>query len=79
MAATVTYSKALKIVAQLATKDREKLFREMRERRRKVWLAKIEAETEQALKDHRAGKLPSFSSARDIRAYYEKVCKPDDE
>jgi glutaredoxin 2 len=79
MAATITYAKALKIVDQLETKDREKLFRKMREQRRKIWLAKIEAETEQALKDHRAGKLPTFSSAKDIRAYCEKICSSADD
>ena len=73
MTATVTYAKALKIVDQLAAKDREKLFRQMRERRRKVWLAKIEAEAEQALKDSRAGKLRRLSSAKDIRAFCDEI------
>ena len=73
MTATTTYAKALKIVDQLATKDREKLFRKMREQRRKVWLEKIEAEAEQAMKDLRAGKLRRLSSAKDIRAFCDEI------
>ena len=77
MAATITYSKALKIVELLAAKDREKLFREMRERRRKVWLAKIEKEAEQAMKEHRAGKLKSYSSAKELIAHLTKISEAD--
>ncbi len=79
MAAAVTYSKVLKIVDQLAAKDREKLFHEMKERRRKVWVAEIEAASEEAMKDHRAGKLRTLSSPEEIRAYCQEMYDSDEE
>ena len=78
MAATVTFTKALEIVEQLAAKDREKLYLKMKEQRRKVWLAKIEQESEQALKDHKAGKTRLISSPEDIRAYCEELFNAND-
>ena len=78
MAATVTLSKVRKIVDQLADKDREKLFREMRERRRKKWLEGIEATSKQALKDLRAGKLKTFSTREEIMRHLDQICHSDD-
>ena len=73
MAATVTLSKVLKIVNQLADKDREKLFRQMREKRRKVWLAEIEATSQQALKDLRAGRRKALSTPEEIRKHLDAI------
>ena len=78
MAATVTLSKVLKIVDQLAAKDREKLFRQMREKRRKVWLAEIEATSKQALKDLRAGKLKALSTPEEIRKHLDQIWNSND-
>ncbi len=79
MATAVTYSKVLKIVDQLAAKDRDKLFLEMRERRRKVWVAKIEAATEEVMKDYRAGNLRAVSSPEEIRALCQEIYNSDEE
>ena len=78
MAATVTLNKALEIVSHLRAADREKLFRELREQRRKVWLAKVEAEAEKAMKEHRAGKLRHLSSPKEIRAFCDEIFNSDD-
>ena len=78
MAAAVTLSKALKIVSQLAEKDREKLFRQMRERRREAWLAEIEAASKQALKDLRAGKLKALSTSAEIKKHLNGILNSDD-
>ncbi len=78
MSATVTLNSILKIVDQLAEEDREKLFRKIREKRRKLWLKKLEADAEQALKDHRAGKLKSLSSPEDIRAFMGNLNHSDE-
>ena len=78
MATTVTLSKVIKIVGQLADEDREKLFRQMRERRRKKWLAEIEATSKQALKDLRAGKLKALSTPEEIKRHLEEIWNSDD-
>jgi DNA-binding IclR family transcriptional regulator len=73
MAAAVTFSKALKIVEQLAEKDREKLFLEMKERRRAVWLKQIEAEADETEKLRLAGKLTSISTAGEIQKFIDEA------
>ena len=76
---TATLNNALEIVNQLAEGDREKLFCKIREQRRKTWIKAMEAEAEQALKDHREGKLRALSSSDEIRAYVEEICNSEDE
>ena len=78
MAAAVTFSKALKIVEQLAEKDREKLYHEMKERRRAIWLKKIELEAEETHKLRLAGKLRSFSTAAEITSFLNDAIESDE-
>ncbi len=78
MAAVVTFSKALEIVEQLPEKDREKLYHEMKERRRNVWLKQIEAEAEETEKLRLAGKLRSFSSPEEIKQFLDEAMNSDE-
>jgi predicted ArsR family transcriptional regulator len=77
MVAIVTPSKALNIANQLAAKDGEKLFRQMRERRRKAWLAEFEAASRQALEDLRAGRLKALSTPEEIKQHLDRIWKSD--
>ena len=81
MAATVTLSKVLQLVAKLTADEQKELVDTVKERQRKraAWLRQLEKDAKQALADSKAGKLKSFRTADEITAYLRKACDMPDE
>ena len=80
MAATVTLSKVLQLVAKLTADEQKELVDTVKERQRKraAWLRQLEKDAKQALADSKAGKLKSFRTAEEIMAHLRKVCDMPD-
>ena len=75
MAATVTLSKVLDLVAKLTASEQAKLVDAVkaRQRKRATWLRKLDKDVAKAKADSKAGKLKSFRTAEELMAHLDKV------
>ena len=75
MAATVTLSKVLQLVAKLTADEQKELVDAVKERQRKraAWLRQLEKDVAKARGDSKAGKLKSFRTANELMAHLDKL------